>query len=66
MDDFTVEETNLICITDAENRTALIEKLSDLLSETDEREMRDIAESAVRKLKRISDAEYEKMKFYLA
>jgi len=55
---FTVEEENLICIFDASRRDALIAGLAEALSDFDEPELREIAESALRKLNNMTDQEF--------
>jgi hypothetical protein len=55
---FTVEEENLICIFDTGSRAALIAALRGALPRFDEPEMREIAQTALRKLKAMSDAAF--------
>jgi hypothetical protein len=67
---FTVEETNLICAAVAESREAVIAELAAFVPETgdaeDDAALRDIAESAIKKLKDMSDEEFAGMDLYPA
>jgi len=55
---FTVEEINLMCIFDTSGRVALMNDLHAALPDFYEREMKEIAESALGKLEFITDAEF--------
>ena len=57
---FTVEEENLICAFDTTSRNALITGIRGALPDFDgdEPEMREIADSALRKLDAMTDAEF--------
>jgi hypothetical protein len=55
---FTVEEENLICVYGASGRDALISDIRAALPDYDEPEMRDIAESALKKLEAMTNAEF--------
>ena len=55
---FTVEEENLICIYDTSDRAALINNINDAIPHFEEPELREIAESAVSKLKVMTDTEF--------
>jgi len=63
---FTVEEENLICIYDTSRRTALINDITDALPHYDEPGISEIAESALRKLNELTDAEFETLAFHPA
>jgi len=60
-----VEEENLICAFDASSRTALISGIRGALPEFDlgEPGMREIAESAMRKLDAMTDEDFSKIIF---
>ena len=62
---FTVEEENLICAFGISNRTALINDIRAALPDfdTDEPEMLEIAENALRKLETIADLEFSEIIF---
>ena len=67
MDDiFTVEETNLMCIYDTSSKAALLAGLRASITDTHDPEMRDIYESAIRKLEKISDSEFAEIGLYIA
>ena len=63
---FTVEEENLICIFDTSSCGALIGDISDAISHFDEPELREIAESALRKLESMSDSDFSAFIFHPA
>lgn len=61
MMDFTFEEQNLLCIYNgAGTRTGLIAALTDMRGylEPDEEELRSLTDSALEKLRRMTDSEY--------
>ena len=60
---FTVEEENLACIFDTGSRAALIAGLGEAMLEFDEPELREIAESAMRKLNAMTDAVFSGLVF---
>ncbi len=60
---FTMEEENLICMFDTGSRTALISDLRGVMPDFDEPELREIAESALRKLDGMSDADFSALIF---
>jgi hypothetical protein len=59
---FTVEEINMICIFDTSGKDALIAELTAALPEITEPELAEIAESALNKLRDMSDAEFSALK----
>ena len=61
---FTVEEENLICIFNTGNRTALIQSITDAIPDFDEPRMDEIAESAIKKLNEMTDAEFAALELY--
>jgi hypothetical protein len=63
-DKFTVEEVNLMCIYDTSSRKSLIYELSEALFGFRDSDLIEIANSAIDKLRRSTDEEYEKLKFY--
>ena len=60
MGNFTFEEMNLLCIYNTGSRTGLIEALTEMRGhlEPDEAELRELTDSALAKLRGITDAEY--------
>ena len=62
---FTVEEENLICAFDTSSCTALINTINGVLPDfdADEPEMREIADSALRKLQTMTDSEFSEIIF---
>lgn len=63
---FSNDEMNLICIYDTGTRTGLIDAMSEMKKELaeEETELRDMTDSAIDKLKAMTEEEYEKMEFY--
>ena len=67
MMDFTNDELNLMCIYSAGgNRKGLIAKLTEMKQylESDERDLLSLTESALNKLSRMSDEDFEKLELY--
>lgn len=67
MNEFTFEERNLMCLYNkAGTRTGLIAALEDMRSylEPDEDELRELTDSALAKLRRMSNAEFEAVDLY--
>ena len=60
---FTVEEENLICIYDTDNRSVLINSINDAILHFDESELHEIAESTVKKLEAMTDTEFSALTF---
>jgi hypothetical protein len=65
MSGFTVEEINLICIFNQKSRIQLLDALRSQLDSFDD-DLRDIADSAIRKLNGMTDVEFSTMQFYPA
>ena len=66
MQDFTFDETNLLCIYNGGNRELLIQVLTEMRGELspEETELRDLADSALKKLRTMSDAEFDELELY--
>ena len=66
MSTFTNDEMNLMCIYDTGTRTGLIDAMSEMKKELaeGENELRDMTNSAIDKLKAMTDEEYGEMEFY--
>ena len=62
---FTVEELNLISIYIYEDRTSLIEEMSDALPYMDE-DLRDLAHRTLNKLHAMTDEEFAELDVYAA
>ena len=63
---FTVEEENLICIYDMSSRDALNNCIVAAIPHFVEPELREIAESALRKIKIITDSDFASIVFHPA
>ena len=63
---FSQEEINLMCIFDTGGRENLISELRDSLNDVYDPEMRDIYESTIEKLERISDKAFSEIGLYTA
>ena len=63
---FSNDEMNLICIYDTGTRTGLIDAMSEMKKELveEENELREMTDSAIDKLKAMTDEEYGEMEFY--
>ena len=66
MNNFTFEETNLLCIYNTGSRAGLIDALTEMRGElsTDETELRKLTDSALEKLQAMSDAEFAELELY--
>ena len=66
MGNFTVEETNLLCIYNTGSRTGLIDNLSEMRGELspEENELREMTDSALGKLQAMTDAEFAELELY--
>lgn len=66
MNNFTFEETNLLCIYNTGSRTGLIETLTEMLGELspEETELRELTDSALGKLRAMSNAEFAELEMY--
>lgn len=56
---FTVEESNLICIFQSENRTKVMEDINRALEHIDDTDMLELCENVLEKLGKMSDKEFE-------
>ena len=66
MGTFTFEETNLLCIYNTGSRKGLIEALIEMRGELspEETELRELTDSALSKLKTMSDEEFAQLELY--
>ena len=66
MNNFTFEETNLLCIYNTGSRTGLIETLTEMRAELspEEAELRELTDSALGKLQAMSDTEFSELALY--
>ena len=64
MSNFTFDEINLMCIYNTGTRAGLMQALTDMRGqlEPDEAELRELTDSALRKLGRITDEQFEAIK----
>ena len=63
---FSQEEMNLMCVFDTADRKIIISELRDSLPDVYDPEMRDIYESTIEKLERISDKAFSEIGLYIA
>ena len=66
MGDFTFEEMNLMCIYNTGSRTGLIDALTEMRGELSPEgtELRELTDSALMKLRAMSDAEFAELELY--
>ena len=66
MNNFTFEETNLLCIYNTGSRTGLIDALTAMRGELspEEAELRELTDNALGKLRAMSDAEFAELELY--
>ena len=66
MNNFTFEETNLLCIYNTGSRTGLIEALTEIHGEVspEEAELRELTDSALSKLRAVTDDEFAQLELY--
>lgn len=66
MNNFTFEETNLLCIYNTGSRTGLIDALSEMRGELspEETELRELTDSALMKLRAMTDTEFAQLELY--
>ena len=58
MNNFTVEEINLMCVFDAKGRTELIEDIGRVLLHLDDKDMEELANRVICKLQNMTDEEF--------
>jgi hypothetical protein len=63
---FSAEEINLMCIFDTSNKKVLIKDLRESLPDIYDIEMREIYESTIEKLEKISDEDFSEIGIYIA
>ncbi len=66
MGNFTFEEMNLMCIYNTGSRTGLMEVLTEMRGylTPEETELRDLTDSALLKLRTMTDAEFAELELY--
>ena len=66
MENFTFEETNLLCIYNSGTRQGAIEALSEMRGylEPDEIELLSLTDSTLAKLRAMTDAEFDELELY--
>lgn len=66
MGNFTFEEKNLLCIYNTGSRSGLIDALTEMRGELspEEAELREMKDSALGKLRAMSDAEFAELELY--
>ena len=64
IEQFTVEEINLICIYNTENRNELISELIEMTLDCEDGELFQIAQNVLKKISDMSDYEYAALEFY--
>ena len=63
MGNFTFEETNLLCIYNTGSRTEALTEMRGELS-PEETELRELTDSAIFKLRAMTDAEFDELELY--
>ena len=66
MQDFTFDETNLMCIYNGGNRELLIQVLTEMRGHLtpEEKELRELTDYTLEKLRAMSDEEFAKLELY--
>ena len=66
MNNFTFEETSLLCIYNTGSRTGLIDALTEMRGELspEEAELRELTDNALGKLRAMSDAEFAELELF--
>ena len=66
MNNFTFEETNLLCIYNTGSRTGLMEALTEMRGELspEETELRELTDSALTKLCAMTDEDFAQLELY--
>jgi hypothetical protein len=63
---FSQEEINLMCIFDTSDKEKLLSELRESLPDIYDPEMREVYESTIEKLERISDGDFSEVGLYIA
>ena len=58
MDKFTVEEINLMCVFEGQDRTGMIADIKNVIPHIQDRDMVELAEQVIGKLEAMSDEEF--------
>ena len=61
MDKFTVEEINLMCVFEGQDRTGMIADIKNVITHIQGNDMVELAEQVLGKLEAMSDAEFAKV-----
>jgi len=64
MEQFTVEEINLLCFFDTSTRDALIQDLIDAINDFNDDEIFEIAQNALNRLTKMSGEDFAALNFY--
>ena len=64
IEQFTVEEINLLCIYNTTNRNELISELIEAITDFEDDEMFEIAQNALNKVSEMSDEDFAALEFY--
>ena len=64
IEQFTVEEINFLCIYNTKNRNELISELIETITDFEDDEMFEIAQTALNKVSKMSDADFAALEFY--
>ena len=62
---FSAEEINLMCIFDTSSKENLLNELRDSLKDVYDPEMRDIYDSTIEKLEKVSDEDFSEIGLYI-
>ncbi len=58
MSNFTVEEINLMCVFNTDNRNKMINDIQNVIPQLEDNDMEELAERVLRKLEKMSDEEF--------
>ena len=61
MDNFTVEEINLMCVFNTGSRMKLMEDIRRVLPHLKDSEMKELAENVLKKLQKMNDEEFKEL-----
>ena len=64
IEQFTVEEINLICVFNKQNRNELIFELIEAITDFEDDEMFEIAQTALNKVSKMSDEDFAALELY--